>query len=286
MTSPTASFVLSIDQGTTSTRAILFDKTGTAVSTYQEEFEQIMPQPGWVEHDPLAILASVRNCVAKCCEGRDPAQIASVGITNQRETTVVWDKRTGAPLHNAIVWMDVRTASICDELEGSAAEGEMGGVDRFRARCGLPISHYFSGTKLRWILDNVDGARALAEEGHALFGTIDTWLAWNLTGGVDGGAHVTDVTNASRTMLMGLVALDWDPTLLDAFGVPRSMLPTIGPSGGAIATIAAGGLPPLAAGTPLAALIGDQSGALFGQTCFNIGDVKNTCASFVSCAVA
>tara|TARA_B110000208_G_scaffold184376_1_gene238194 strand:- start:145 stop:1761 length:1617 start_codon:yes stop_codon:yes gene_type:complete len=267
----TLSYILSIDQGTTSSRAILFDRAGSPVASHQEEFEQIMPQPGWVEHDPMAILSSVRRCVAQCCAAvGDATAIVAVGITNQRETTVVWDARTGVPLCNAIVWMDVRTASICAELEGAD------GIDRFRAVCGLPLSHYFSGTKLRWILENVEGARALAEAGHALFGTVDTWLAWNLTGGVDGGQHITDVTNASRTMLMNLTTLDWDDELLAAFGVPRAMLPRIGPSGGALAAIAASSLPPLAAGTPLSALIGDQSAALFGQTCFGVGDVKNT----------
>ena len=255
-------FVAAIDQGTTSSRCIIFDQAGAIMAIAQMEHRQIFPRPGWVEHDAEEIWANVqavvRGAMAKL--GILPADLAAVGITNQRETTVVWDPDTGKPVCNAIVWQDTRTDRLVRELGGEA------GQDRLRERCGLPLATYFSGPKLRWILDNVQGARSKAERGDLLFGTIDSWLIWNLT-----GEHVTDVTNASRTMLMNLETLDWDDRLLAVMGVPRAMLPRIRPSS-KIYGEATGVL----AGAPVAGALGDQQAALFGQTCFSPGDGKCT----------
>ena len=220
-----AQYAGAIDQGTTSTRFMIFDKGGNVVSIAQKEHEQIYPKPGWVEHDPAEVWARTQEVVAESLAvGRAStrATSAGIGITNQRETTVVWDRNTGEPVHNAIVWQDTRTDQICNKLSAD------GGQDRFRAKTGLPIATYFSGPKVRWILDNVAGAEKRAEAGDLLFGNMDTWLIWNLTGGPDGGLHITDVTNASRTMLMDLETQDWDQELLDTIGMPRAMLPEIG----------------------------------------------------------
>jgi glycerol kinase len=255
-------YVAAIDQGTTSSRCILFDERGAIVSMDQKEHRQILPRPGWVEHDAEEIWANVqtvtRGAMAKL--GLLPADLAAVGITNQRETTVVWDPETGVPVCNAIVWQDTRTDALARELGGVV------GPDAFRDRCGLPLSTYFSGPKLRWILDNVDGARERAERGELLFGTMDSWVIWNLT-----GQHVTDVTNASRTMLMNLEALDWDDRLLAAFKVPRAMLPKIRPSSEVY-----GHAEGVLAGVPVAGALGDQQAALFGQSCFSPGEGKCT----------
>lgn len=260
--------IVAIDQGTTSTRAIVFDDKGAIVATGQREHEQIFPRAGWVEHDPAEIWDNTRHVIDEAVEtaGIDPSDIAAIGITNQRETTVVWDRTTGEPVHHAIVWQDTRTQRLIDEL---AAEG---GVRRFADVTGLPLATYFSASKIAWILDNVDGARERADQGDLLFGTTDTWLLWNLTGGLDGGAHITDVTNASRTLLMDLRTLDWDEKLLGAFGVPRSMLPRIRSSseiyGHAVGTALDG--------IPVAAILGDQQAATFGQVAFDVGESKNT----------
>jgi len=262
-----AKYAAAIDQGTTSTRFMVFDHSGKVVCFDQKEHEQIYPKPGWVEHDPMEIWTRtdevVKGALAK--GNIDVADIAAVGITNQRETTVVWDRRTGKPYYNAIVWQDTRTADLCNMW---AADG---GQDRFRAHVGLPLATYFSGPKVRWILDNVPGVREAAEKGDAIFGNIDTWVIWNLTGGTDGGVHVTDVSNASRTMLMNLATLDWDDEILGIMGVPRSMLPKIVASSAVYGT-AKGAL----AGVPVAGDLGDQQAALFGQTCFSPGEAKNT----------
>jgi glycerol kinase len=272
-------YVGAIDQGTTSTRFMVFDQAGAVVAIEQREHQQIYPRPGWVEHDPLEILARCREVVrgglAKA--GLAAADLAAIGIANQRETTVVWDRRTGQPIHNAIVWQDTRTDGFIAQLARD------GGQDRFRAKVGLPLATYFSGPKIAWILDNVPGARARADAGDILFGTIDSWLIWNLTGGADapgvvagksaGGAavHVTDVTNASRSMLMNLRTLDWDDDMLAVMGVPRAMLPAIR-SSSEVYGEAVGDL----AGVPIAGDLGDQQAALFGQTCFDPGEAKNT----------
>ncbi|MFD6098506.1 glycerol kinase GlpK [Nocardiopsis flavescens] len=255
-------YVAAIDQGTTSSRCILFDRDGRIVSVDQREHRQIFPRPGWVEHDADEIWANVEVVVQNALEKSDitPDQVAAVGITNQRETTVVWDKETGEPVHNAIVWQDTRTDDLVRELGGTE------GQDRFRAACGLPLATYFSGPKLRWLLDNVDGLRGRAERGEVLFGTMDTWIIWKLT-----GRHVTDVTNASRTMLMNLSTLEWDSEILDAMGIPASVLPEIR-SSSEVYGEARGYL----SGVPVASSLGDQHAALFGQTCFDPGDVKGT----------
>src|ERR687894_3088918 len=222
-------YVLAIDQGTTSTRAMLFQNNGTSAGAAQLEHEQIYPQAGWVEHDPKEIWDKTQQVVAKVFQDNNLTgdSIAAIGITNQRETTVVWDRNTGEPVYNAIVWQDTRTQAIVEEL---GALG--GGADRYKAKVGLPLATYFSGPKVRWILDNVDSARERAEAGDLVFGNMDTWVIWNLTGGPDGGVHVTDVTNASRTLLMDVHRCCWDPELLDFFGVPAAMLPEIRPSVG------------------------------------------------------
>ena len=255
-------FIAAIDQGTTSSRCMLFDAAGAIVSAAQKEHRQIYPRPGWVEHDALEIWANVQAVVAGALgqAGATAADLAAVGITNQRETTVVWEKATGRPIANAVVWQDTRTDKLVAELGGEV------GQDRFRAACGLPLATYFSGPKIRWLLDNTPGARAAAERGELLFGTIDAWLIWNLT-----GRHVTDVTNASRTMLMSLKTLGWDDGLLDAIGVPRAMLPEIRPSAEVYGPALG-----LLEGVPVASALGDQQAALFGQTCFSPGEGKCT----------
>ncbi|MDZ4718546.1 MAG: glycerol kinase GlpK [Roseiflexaceae bacterium] len=262
-----ATYVAAIDQGTTSSRCIIFDRAGRVVCFDQKEHEQIYPQPGWVEHDPNEIWARTQEVVGGALRkgGIATSQIAAVGITNQRETAVVWDRHTGRPYHNAIVWQDTRTDQICAQL---AADG---GQDRFRAQTGLPLATYFSGPKIRWLLDHVDGLQAAAEQGDAIFGTIDTFLTWWLTGGPNSGAHITDVTNASRTMLMNLVTLDWDVGILATLGIPRAMLPTIR-SSSEIYGAAIGAL----GGIPVAGILGDQQAALVGQTCYSTGEAKNT----------
>jgi glycerol kinase len=260
-----AQYAAAIDQGTTSTRFMVFDHGGQVVSVDQKEHEQIYPKPGWVEHDPMEIWERTQEVVRAGLDKVKAADISAVGVTNQRETTVVWERSTGRPVHNAIVWQDTRTDQICNEL---AADG---GQDRFRTKTGLPIATYFSGPKIKWILDNVDGVRAQAKNGDVLFGNIDTWVIWQLTGGPNGGVHVTDVTNASRTMMMNLETLDWDEEILGLLGVPREMLPEIRASSETYGE-AKDGL----AGIPVAGDLGDQQAALFGQTCFSIGEAKNT----------
>lgn len=263
-----AKYVAAIDQGTTSTRCMVFTHEGDVVSVDQKEHEQIYPQPGWVEHDPIEIMERTRTVVSVALSkgGVEASDIAAVGITNQRETTVVWERATGKPVYNAIVWQDTRTDKIIDELSKD------GGQDRFRPKVGLPLATYFSGPKIKWILDNVEGARAKAEAGDLLFGNIDTWLIWNLTGGPNGGVHVTDVTNASRTLMMNLETLDWDDEILSILGVPRSMLPEICPSAAVYGQVAEGPLK----GIPVAGDLGDQQAALFGQACYDVGNAKNT----------
>jgi glycerol kinase len=262
------SYIGAIDQGTTSTRFMVFDKTGRIVSVAQKEHQQIFPRPGWVEHDALEILRRTEEVIGEALEKRGlrPADLAAIGITNQRETTVVWERKTGKPIANAIVWQDTRVA---DEVAHFAKEG---GQDRFRAQTGLPLSTYFSGLKLRWILKNVAGAKKRAAAGELLFGNIDTFLVWNLTGGPNGGVHVTDVTNASRTQLLDLKTLDWDAGLLAAFDIPRVMLPEVRSSSEVYGAAALAAI----SGVPIAGILGDQQAALVGQTCFQPGEVKNT----------
>ena len=264
-----AKYVIAIDQGTTSSRAIIFDKAGSIVSTGQLEHEQIFPRAGWVEHDPMEIWNNTREVIGSALAKAELTRhdIAAVGITNQRETAVVWDRHTGIPVYNAIVWQDTRTQPIVDRL---AADG---GVDRFKAKVGLPLATYFSGTKIVWILENVEGARAKAEAGDLMFGTTDSWVLWNLTGGLEGGVHATDVTNASRTMFMDLETLQWDDEILAAFDVPKSMLPAIH-SSSEVYGIASGHS--LLRETPIAGILGDQQAATFGQAAFDQGEAKNT----------
>jgi len=264
-----ADYVIAIDQGTTSTRALVFDHSGAVVSTGQKEHRQRFPRAGWVEHDPQEIWANTREVIGQALARADITRhdIAAVGITNQRETTVVWDKRTGEPVYNAIVWQDTRTQAIVDRL---AAEG---GLERFKDTVGLPLSTYFAGTKIVWILENVDGAREKADAGELLFGTTDSWIIWNLTGGTDGGVHVTDVTNASRTMFMDLVTLQWDEDILRAFGVPASMLPEIKSSSEVYGHVESSNL---LREVPIAGILGDQQAATFGQAAFDKGEAKNT----------
>jgi len=265
-------YIGALDLGTTSNRFILFNHRGEIVSVDQMEHEQIFPRPGWVEHDPLEIWNNscrvIRGALGKVgARGRD---IAAIGITNQRETTVIWDKRTGRPYCNAIVWQCTRTAEICDRLTRE------GGQDRFREKTGLPVATYFAGPKIKWVLDHVAEARDGADKGHALFGTIETWIIWQLTGGTGGGAHVTDVSNASRTMLMDLGSLAWDDEILDNLGIPSQVLPRIVPSIDRNTwghTMAEG---PLGATVPVCGALGDQQAALVGQTCFEVGEAKNT----------
>jgi len=264
-----AEYVLAIDQGTTSSRAILFDHDGLPAASGQLEHEQIFPRAGWVEHDPLEIWNNVREVIGQALAKADVTRhdVKAVGITNQRETTVVWNKTTGKPVYNAIVWQDTRTQPIVDRL---AADG---GVDRFKAKVGLPLATYFAGTKIAWILENVDGARAAADAGELLFGTTDTWVLWNLTGGPDGGAHATDVTNASRTLFMDLETCEWDDEILAAFDVPRSMLPEIRSSSEVYGIVEDSSL---LRQVPVAGILGDQQAATFGQAAFRAGESKNT----------
>jgi glycerol kinase len=261
-----ADYVLALDQGTTSSRAILFDHDGRLVSTVQEEFPQIYPQPGWVEHDPEAIwrtqVDTAKGALEQASVGA--AEVTAIGITNQRETTVIWDRESGAPLHNAIVWQCRRTAAMCDHLRAT------GWVEPIRQKTGLVIDAYFSGTKLAWLLEHVPGLRARAERGEALFGTIDSFLAWRLSGGQ---LHITDVSNASRTMLFNIHTLDWDEEILAELGIPRAMLPQVRPSSQVYGVTGAG---VLGAEVPIAGAAGDQQAALFGQTCFAPGQAKNT----------
>jgi glycerol kinase len=262
-----ANYVGAIDQGTTSSRFIVFDRTGAIVSVGQKEHEQIYPRPGYVEHDPLEIWRNTRSVIEEALtkKGLRAQDLAAIGITNQRETTLIWDRRTGKPLHNALVWQDTRVDAIVEEF------AEDGGHDRLRDKTGLPLASYFSSLKLRWLLDNVPGARVKAEAGDVLFGNIDSWLVWNLTGGVDGGHHITDVTNASRTQLMNLRTLEWDEEILRLFEIPRACLPKI-VSSSEVYGEATDNL----AGVPIAGILGDQQAALVGQACFRRGEAKNT----------
>lgn len=262
-------FVISIDQGTTSTRAMIFNQMGEAIASGQLEHKQIMPQAGWVEHDPMEIWNNAREVVGQALSRANLTRhsIAAVGFTNQRETTVIWNKKTGLPVYNALVWQDTRTQPIVDRL------AQHGGVDRFRATTGLPLAAFFSATKIVWILENIPGARASAEAGELLFGTMDTWLLWNFTGGVDGGVHKTDVTNASRTLLMDLKTLAWDQTIAAEFGVPLSLLPEICSSSEVLGTVSEASL---LRGVTVSGMLGDQQAATFGQAAFNKGESKNT----------
>jgi len=264
---PIADHILAIDQGTTSTRAIVFDRTGAPVATGQLEHRQIFPEAGWVEHDAMEILANARECVATAIAraGIGASRIAAVGITNQRETTVVWDRATGRPIANAIVWQDTRTQGLVDEV----ADGD---TERFRMKTGLPLASYFSASKIRWLLDAIPGAQGRAERGELAFGTIDSWLLWHLTGGTAGGVHATDVTNASRTQLVDLTTLDWDDELLAVWGVPRALLPSVRSSSEVYGRVADGPL----AGVPVAGILGDQQAATFGQAAFEPGESKMT----------
>ncbi len=267
-----AEFVGAVDQGTTSTRFMIFDQGGREVARHQLEHEQILPQPGWVEHNPAEIWERTRAVIETCLNRARlrAADLAAIGITNQRETTVVWDRTTGRPYFNAIVWQDTRTDQIAAALDRD------GRGDIIRRKTGLPPAAYFSGGKIQWILENVDGVRAAAERGDAVFGTTDSWLLWHLTGGVDGGVHVTDPTNASRTMLMDLATLAWDDELLSFFGIPRPMLPEIRPSSDPRTYGVTRPLGPVGGEVPLAGDLGDQQAATVGQVCFGPGEAKNT----------
>jgi glycerol kinase len=257
-----------IDQGTTSTRFIVFDRTGRIVSVAQKEHEQIYPKPGWVEHDPEEIWRRTQEVIADAMQQRGfrPKDLAAIGITNQRETTILWNRKTGVAVYNAIVWQDTRVEDYVAEFS------KEGGQDRFRQKTGLPLATYFSGLKIRWVLNNVSGARELAENGDLFFGNIDSYLVWKLTGGTNGGIHITDVTNASRTQLMDLHTLDWDETQLKLFAIPKAVLPRI------VSSSEVYGLAKISPieGVPVAGILGDQQAALVGQTCFNSGQAKNT----------
>ena len=261
-------YAAALDQGTTSSRAMIFDHSGHVVSVAQKEHEQIYPKPGWVEHDAKEIWARSQEVLDEALEKASASadDIAGLGITNQRETALVWDRNTGEPVHNALVWQDTRTDKLVDELSAD------GGQDRFRDTVGLPLATYFSGPKVRWILDNVEGAREKAEAGDLIFGNMDTWLIWNLTGGTNGGLHITDVTNASRTMLMDLKTLSWDTEIASTIGVPMSMLPEIHASSEVYGDVKTGAM----SGVALAGDLGDQQAATFGQACFDVGQAKNT----------
>ncbi|KAJ9179003.1 hypothetical protein P3X46_010837 [Hevea brasiliensis] len=267
-------FVASLDQGTTSTRFIIYDRQARSVGSHQVEFTQFYPEAGWVEHDAMEILESVRVCMAKAvdkatADGHNvDGALKAIGLTNQRETTVLWSKSTGAPLYNAIVWMDARTSSICRKLEKDLS----GGRTHFVQTCGLPISTYFSALKVLWLMENVDAVKQAIEKGDALFGTIDTWLIWNLTGGVKGGLHVTDVSNASRTMLMNIKTLDWDKLTLETLGIPAGILPKIVSNSEIIGNVGKGW--PVT-GLPIAGCLGDQHAAMLGQACRK-GEAKST----------
>lgn len=260
---------MAIDQGTTSTRAMVFDRSGAVISREQLEHRQIFPKAGWVEHDAAEIWVNTRRVAAAALASADlrADHIVACGLTNQRETTLLWDRNTGEPVHNAIVWQDTRTGALCERLAGDA------GVDRYKDRTGLPLSTYFSGPKIAWLLEEYPELAARAESGELCFGTMDSWLAWNLTGGPDGGQHITDVTNASRTMLMDIRTLQWDPEICADFGIPMSMLPKIHSSSEVYAPLRAKGSLP---GVPLAGILGDQQAATFGQACLSPGQAKNT----------
>jgi glycerol kinase len=261
-------FIGAIDQGTTSTRFIVFDRSGRVKAVAQKEHEQIYPQPGWVEHSAEEIWQRTREVIAEAMAigGLQPQDLSAIGITNQRETTIVWNRKTGQPVANALVWQDTRVAGYVSEM------AKAGGQDRFRAKTGLPLTTYFSGLKIRWILDHVKGARELAEAGEVIFGNIDTFLVWHLTGGTKGGVHITDVTNASRTQLMNLETLSWDKELLNAFGIPEAMLPKIRSSSETYGPAKE----PSIKNVAIAGILGDQQAALVGQTCFEAGEAKNT----------
>lgn len=263
-----ASYVGAIDQGTTSTRFIVFDRAGRIVSVAQREHEQIFPKPGWVEHDPTEIWRRTQEVIALAMHQKSlrPSDLAAIGITNQRETTILWNRKTGRPVANALVWQDTRTDQLVKEFSRD------GGQDRFRRQTGLPLATYFSALKIRWLLENIPGLRGQAEAGEILFGNVDTFLVWNLTGGTQGGIHVTDVSNASRTQLMNLETLSWDPTILGALGIPINLLPQIRSSSERY------GASPLEAikDVSIAGILGDQQAALVGQTCFKAGEAKNT----------
>ena len=263
-----ADYIGAIDQGTTSTRFIVFDRTGRVVSVAQKDHEQIYPRPGWVEHNPEEIWRRTQEVIAEAMQygALQPSQLAAIGITNQRETAVLWNRKTGKAVANALVWQDTRVADAVAEF------ARQGGQDRFRAKTGLPLTTYFSGLKIRWLLENVHGVREMAEGGDVLFGNIDTYLLWHLTGGPDGGIHVTDVTNASRTQLMNLQTLSWDQEILDLFEVPAAMLPCIRSSSEVYGRVKGGTIKDVA----IAGILGDQQAALVGQTCFDPGQAKNT----------
>jgi glycerol kinase len=263
-------YVAAIDQGTTSTRCMVFDHDGAVVSVAQLEHQQIFPRAGWVEHDAEEIWTNTREVVARALASADltAEDMAAVGITNQRETTLVWDRTTGKPVYNAIVWQDTRTDRICQQLADLG-----GGAERYKDRVGLPLATYFSGPKARWVLDNVEGARERAERGDLLFGTMDSWVVWNMTGGTDGGQHITDVTNASRTLMMDLDRLDWDEEIVGEMGLPMSMLPQIRSSSEVYGNARERGT---LRGVPIAGILGDQQAATFGQVCFEPGTAKNT----------
>ena len=267
-----ADFVASIDQGTTSTRCMIFDQSGSEIGRHQLEHEQILPKAGWVEHNPVEIWERTTSVLMSALNNTklSATDLAALGITNQRETTVVWNRKTGRPYYNAIVWQDTRTDKIASALERA------GRGDVIRRKAGLPPATYFSGGKLAWILENVDGVRDAAESGDAVFGTTDSWVVWNLTGGPQGGVHVTDVTNASRTMLMNLETLDWDDELLSFFGIPRAMLPEIRPSSSPEPYGMTHPSGPLDSEVPLTGILGDQQAAMVGQVCLDQGEAKNT----------
>jgi glycerol kinase len=261
-------YIGAIDQGTSSTRFMVFDRHGAVIAAAQKPHEQIYPKPGWVEHDPREIVFRTTQVIAEAMESAhlQPKDLAAIGITNQRETTVVWNRTTGQPVANALVWQDTRVADL------AAGYARDCGQDRFRATTGLPIATYFSGLKLRWILDHIPDARRQAEAGELLFGNIDTFLVWHLTGGPGAGVHITDVTNASRTQLMNLATLEWDQAMLDTFGIPRAMLPRIRSSSEVFGCAVESAVRDV----PIAGILGDQQAALVGQTCFNPGEAKNT----------
>jgi glycerol kinase len=263
-----APYLGAIDQGTTSTRFIVFDHFGRIVSVAQREHEQIFPKPGWIEHDADEIWRRTQEVIEEAMRAKElrPEDLAAIGITNQRETTVVWNRKTGRPVYNALVWQDTRVGDAVAEFSRE------GGQDRFREKTGLPLATYFSGLKIRWILKNIQGAQTAAEAGELLFGTVDSFLVWKFTGGTDGGMHVTDVTNASRTQLMNLKTLDWDSEMLEVYGIPKKMLPKIRSSS---EVYGKAGLESIR-NVPIAGLLGDQQAALVGQTCFNAGEAKNT----------
>jgi glycerol kinase len=260
-------YVAAIDQGTSSTRFMIFNHSGNIVAVDQKEHQQFYPQSGWVEHDPMEIWIRTQEVILNALQksGIHPSEIAALGITNQRETTILWDKSTGQPLYPAIVWQDTRTSSICNELASN------GGQDRLREKTGLPLATYFSGPKIKWLLENIPRVKESVENGNALAGTVDSWLIWNLTGGKTGGLHITDGSNASRTLLMNLNTCDWDDDLLHLMGVPAGILPKIMPSSHVL-----GETHGILEGIPIAGILGDQQAALFGQTCFNPGEAKNT----------